>query len=130
MGDDLVKIYPICTPLSRLLCESDADCVIYNVKPLDQFTAEDFQAFPAKAKAYASRLNLPPFAYSSRTAVSLISRIERGSNHLRRPGLPRGAGTGLQTHGVSIWNDKSVHFPTLLVKVQGEGGIPVKEQVE
>lgn len=137
VGDDLVKIYPICTPLSRLLCESDADCVIYNVKPLDQFTAEDFQAFPAKAKAYASRLNLkPPFKayFLSNGGLSLI-KSNRAWKQLHLGGAPGSSSwwqeQGFRLMGVSIWNDKSVHFPTLLVKVQGEGGIPVKEsQVE
>ena len=43
IGDDLVKVYPICTPLSRFLCGGDEECVIRNIKPLDQLTPEELR---------------------------------------------------------------------------------------
>lgn len=61
VGDDLVKAYPICTSLSRdfyLSRSQERNCVIRNMKPLDQLTPEEIQMFPKKAMECVAQLAL------------------------------------------------------------------------
>ena len=84
VGDDLVKAYPICTPLSRdfyLYGSQERNCVIRNMKPLDQFTPEEIRAFPKRAKEYVAQLALKQapkvhFVINSGESLSKVDRAE------------------------------------------------------
>ena len=58
VGDDLVRVYPVCTPLSRHFAGDGVDCVIRNMKPLDHFTPEDIQSFYNRVKGNIAKLDL------------------------------------------------------------------------
>jgi len=60
IGDDLVKVFPVLTPLSRHLLEGDwkINCMIRLVKFNDQYTPDEIKAIPALAKKFIGQLNL------------------------------------------------------------------------
>jgi len=126
VGDNLVKVYPICTPLSRYFTSDVENCVIANVKPLDQLTPDEIQAFPEKVKTYLARLNLqePPTA---RFVMSYGVTSSKGNRAKRK--LDQGfEAHSLKTYGQTLWNAGRSHTtPFLLIRVVGEDDNLVKD---
>ena len=93
-----MKVYPICTPLSRFFATEGADCVIQNIKPLDKLTPEDIQAFPARAEACAVKLGLKQPAKAVLLQYGGTSLI-KSNRAMRR--LSGGGGAGMMRGGRS-----------------------------
>ncbi|MGO9112899.1 MAG: hypothetical protein ACLP9L_27005, partial [Thermoguttaceae bacterium] len=62
IGDDLVKVFPACTPYSRYLVnfggEFGMNCMIRYMKSCDQYTPDEIKAIPERAKKYLDQLDL------------------------------------------------------------------------
>jgi uncharacterized protein YnzC (UPF0291/DUF896 family) len=141
VGDDLVKVYPICTPLSRYFYGGGGDllmpggygenCVIRNIKPLDQFTPEEIQAFPEKAKTYIAKLDLkqiPRLRFLTSDGDSL-SKAGRAYSQLHRDHDSWWKAQGFVVGGRTYWDvgRQTYKPPVLLIKVVDEKGGPVRD---
>ncbi|MGO9114733.1 MAG: M56 family metallopeptidase [Thermoguttaceae bacterium] len=61
IGDELIKVFPVCTPLSRFLVKSDyvkPNCMIRYMKSNDEYTPDEIKAIPDRAKKLIDQLNL------------------------------------------------------------------------
>ena len=132
VGDDLVRVYPICTPLSRYFAADGADCVVRNIKPLGQLTPDEMQAFPARVKACLVKLGLkqPVKAFFVLDGGTSLSKSRRAFRQLHIGGYDGDnawwATYGIRSCGEGTWNDVQWTAPHLLVKVSGEDGSEVK----
>ena len=133
IGDDLVRAYPICTPLSRYFFTTHADCVILNLKPLDQLTPKELEAFPARAKVYAEKLKLkqPIRANFNVNHGTSTVKANRARRKLRFGGAPGDRkwwrAQGFDLKGEGLWDSTSWTCPALYLKVTDEEGSPVKD---
>jgi beta-lactamase regulating signal transducer with metallopeptidase domain len=132
VGDDLVHVYPICTPLARLLSTHDADCVIRNVKPFDKLTPEEIRPFASRAQACAVKLGLklPAKAFLVFNGGTSLTKSNRVQSALRMGGGPGDSDWwkkhGFDLRGEGLWNDVQFTAPSLLVKVTVQDGRALK----
>lgn len=130
IGDDLVKVYPVRTGLSRCLYGHDA--VLWNAKPFDRFTPENIQAFPKRVKTYVAGLNLPNSAKlctlenrgaSLGKAERVHHELDPLMDELKQQWKKAG---GPQSWSTQIWQSGKPHFCSfLVVKVVDQDGKPV-----
>jgi beta-lactamase regulating signal transducer with metallopeptidase domain len=124
VGDDLVRVYPICTPLARYLATTDTKYVVQNVKPFDRMTAAEIEAFPARVKAYVDKLGFTP---SDKACVlehggASLSKTRRVSRQLHIEDSQWWAAKGVRFWGWHLWDDVQWTAPRLLIKVTAEDG--------
>jgi len=129
IGDGLVKVYPIQTPLSRCFCGPGEDCVVRIIKRLDQLTPEEIRAFPERAKTYAARLGIKQPFKACLVLNYGTSRVKsnRAENQLHMGDDSWWEAQGFEWIMLTAWNDMRGTLPTLLVKVVGEDGASVKD---
>jgi hypothetical protein len=128
IGDDLVKAYPICTSLSRdfyLYGSQARNCVIRNMKPLDQLTPEEIQAFPKRAKDYVAQLALKQspkvhFLANSGQSLSKANRAESQFNSFWDAQGFDVSNTRTRWEMGSSWTP-----PVLRIKVSDDKGVTV-----
>src|SRR5690606_23512959 len=123
VGDELVKAYPICTPLSRYFYEwgtQERNCVIRNMKPLDQLTTEEIQVFPERAKGYVTRLALEqtPKVHFIVNHGESLSKANRADDQFRSWWREHRFDVSSTTSGWAML--QSWTPPALLVKVTDE----------
>jgi beta-lactamase regulating signal transducer with metallopeptidase domain len=129
IGDDLVKVYPICTPLGRFLHGNGENCVIRNLKALDRLTPEEIQTFPERVKTYAAKLNIKePLKFGFFVDFGPVMSKTRHAWHLlhldhwswwNEKGLP------LQI--LSVWSVRGPNRPQLWIQVDDENGVSIKD---
>jgi beta-lactamase regulating signal transducer with metallopeptidase domain/5-hydroxyisourate hydrolase-like protein (transthyretin family) len=131
VGDDLVKVYRICTPLSRYFAADNADCVIRNLKPLDRLTPEELQTFPARAKSFAAKLGLKPpvkalFVLDLGKSMVRANRAQRQLHFWHLGDREWWKARGFASAQGGLWND---HWrsPLLWLEVTDDNGSPVKD---
>lgn len=127
VGDDLVRVHSIHTPLSRYLFKIQGEnVVVRNMKPLADLSAEEIEVLPARAKGFIDQLDLsePPRTRFIKNFGFPISIGNRASAKLRK---------GIEAHGlasqsITLWSDgASRKTPSLKISVLGIDDTPIED---
>ncbi len=127
IGDDLVRVHSIHTPLSRYLFDTQGEnVVVRNMKPLADLSAEEIEILPARAKGFIDQLDLsePPRTRFIKNFGFPISKGNRANAKLQE----RIEAHGLATRGLTLWSDgASRKTPSLKISVLGIDDTPIED---